>query len=748
VKALSDKNSLATGLLIRCLPLLFFSGVVSAAFLLFGYLSDSDRANEESLKIKAEIISGSIDGELHSAMQTLKIHLSTWQKRSPETIKTFLQDLTKFNRGFLFHAVLTGKGLERIGAEVEFSDRYISELEFFELEKYKLMTSGFSAAYSRALDIWFEHKLVDDKGQEQIVRSLLRVSNYFPLIREILDRAPQTLVVIKPEVSRGSRLPISNPDSEAHRAKVPELNPTLRFEEISLLDEPHFAYSVQLKNFPAEVIYALSVAETVGFRPYLIGVSLGILFLGFLTVAFQIYRYGLKQRKFVNAVTDSVKRISQGDEQNELPVSGIQEFRSLAESLENLMKAQNENKVRSKVLNKSMFELFACNDATSAVMKCVELICTQCFAETSWFEPFVADQDFYRQEKAQDKAVTGWQWKNHRINEVDRYAISALQAQYIERHTVTYAIKSGIESIGTLRAYYENGVPDLVRLMLDSLISILEKTLARHDAIKKGVLLSTELDIAKTIQKSVVSTGTTIENDHRVAQFYKPADRLGGDWFYIIPNRNHDSCYVIMGSVSGGGISQGLLTSGVKGGLDVLDHLIRFSGVDPFKSPSEIIPVLQRIVSAMNKLTDSSITCFVAHVDFAAKRLRIANQGHSLPVIVRPVGDRPAVVHHLNGTESGTVENGIQVLESDLQDGDYLVAFSDGLTHAKGFKSEIFERFMVSALEGSKGYLSSTELRDDLKNIYNYYTSNKKQNDDVCFMVIKVEKEETLKKSA
>ncbi len=351
------------------------------------------------------------------------------------------------------------------------------------------------------------------------------------------------------------------------------------------------------------------------------------------------------------------------------------------------------------------------------------------------FEPFVADQEFYRQVKQRDLVVKGWQWKNHRISEFNLNEVQDIQASYPDRYVISYTIKANLEVIGTLKAYYTNGAEDLTRLMLDSLISILEKTLARHDAIRKGVLLSTEIDVADTIRKSVLSSARQ-RSDSRIAQYFKPAERLGGDWFYTIPHEARDCCYFIMGRVSGQGLSQGLLTAGVKGGLDVLDNVIRFSEIDPFKSPAEVIPVIQRVVNSMNKSSENLVTCFVMHVDFATCTVSVANNGHALPIMVRQNPNKAASVFSIDHEKKSVTQNGIQICQTVMQKGDYIVAFSDGLSNAKGFKSDIFERFMVRSLENGQAYESATELVDDLKNIYNYYTSNKPQNDDVCFMAI------------
>jgi serine phosphatase RsbU (regulator of sigma subunit) len=754
VKFVANRNRVVAGVLIRFLPLVLLAVSLSGALFSFWYFRDSERSARSLIRLQTEAVADAIDAELETSLLNLENHIRNWSEPvasfADETamirVRTFLAELGQAHPAFVFGVIEAGSQLERIGEDQNFTDNYIKSLDLFALSGRTFRTTGFTEVNSRSLDIWFVYNLKNASGEEIRLRSLLRLSRYFVKMNPALTRFPESIFVLKAETAKGRPQLISAQQKSAVTAKLPEIAPEGNMRRINVLGDTHVTWSVALKNYPASVIYAPMESDLLGDRTLHVLLFAGVALSGIAGAGLLVFRFSRRQAGYVASASDAINKLRLGTD-GSMQQPDIPEFIELADAIGALGRSIDENRIRSRVVNKSMLELFACNDSTSAVMKCVELICTQCLADTAWFEPFISEQDFYRAEKNNDRVAPGWQWKNHRIVEIDREDVVRLRAHYPEQNVLVYGVKFGYESIGTLKAYYSGSVQEIVRLMLDSLVSILEKTLARHDAIKKGVLLSTELDFAKTIQKSIVSAGSVVESDPRIAQFYRPADRLGGDWFYVIQNKEYDGCYMIMGSVAGGGISQGLLTSGVKGGLDVLDHLIRSRDVDPFRSPAEIIPLLQRIVVAMNKMTDISITCFVAHVDFRTRCLRVANQRHSLPIIVRPDAGRTGVVT-LTECSSRRTENGIEIMEATLNPGDFLVACSDGLTHAKGFKSEIFERFMVSAIEKSEGYADATALRDDLKHMYDYYTSSKKQQDDVCFMVVKVEDQEEVRQSA
>jgi len=736
-------------LFLRSVPILLFCLFLSSSLIVTAYLSQSKSLITENIKLHTQRISDSLDAEIALTAQTLMNHEKNWGtvRRGSADIEQFLRALKATSPGFTTFAVLNEKGVDIPIDDLEFSANYIRDLVFFKMQDSPVHTTGITSSHDHAMDIWFEFDLPGRSEEKTIIRALYRLTEYQKVVEQVIKSYPETTVVLRAEGPRGHNLNINWLKSDPVNRKARELNATKGFETVDLLGGAHYVFTSGLEKIPAHVVLASLKSEVDGLRLitivfFLLFNVIGVGFAGFL-----IAKSGKVQRDFLLSTADSVKKIGLGEEQPILQYSDVIEYQGLSDAVTELFRLQSEGKVQTKVLNKAMYELFACNDSKSAIIKCVELICTQCHAETAWFEPFVADQEFYRQEKRREKSIKGWQWKNHRITDFDYDKARHVQESYPERQTIHYTIKANFEVIGTLKAFYANGVEDLTRLILDSVVSVLEKVLARHDAIKKNVLYSIEQDVADTIQKSVVSSA---ENnlDSRVAKYFSPSDILGGDWFFIIPNKDKDSCYFIMGKVAGQGLAQGILTAGVKGGLDVLDNLIRSNETDPFKSPAEMIPVIQRVVTAMNKQAESLLSCFVMHVDFSTGAVNIASNGHSLPLIVRTTGNKTSIVHSFKEESSSATENGIQIRQAIMKKGDFVVAFSDGLANAKGLKSEIFERFMVRSLESGQVYQSANELVEDLKNIYNYYTTNKKQNDDVCFMAIKVDDDHSVKKTA
>ncbi len=743
------KNSVSTMLLLKSMPVLLFCLFFSSALIVAGYLRHSERLIAENTRLHAQRVADVIDAEIASAAQTLINQEKTWSSelRTPQDLEKYLDAVVLSNSGFVTFGVITEKGYERQIGDSEFTPSYIQTLEFVRNQDPPIRTTGITSSYGMAMDIWFEFSLKMEGQKKTTIRALYRLKDYMNVVEQIVTTYPETIIVLKLDGANNQRFSVNRLQSDFAEAKSLELNPTRGFETIDLLGASHYVFTRGLKKIQADLIYAPLKSEIDGLRLFTIISFLGLNVIGIGFAGFLIARSGRVQKEFLVSAADNLKKIGFGEEQPIFPYSDTVEYQSFTDAVTELIRLQSEGKVQTEVINKAIFELFACNDSHAALMKCVELICTQCQAETAWFEPFVADQEFYRQEKQRNRKIKGWLWKNHRISDFNLDEVQEIHAGCIERNIVHYTIKANLEVIGTLKAYYTNNVEDRIRLMLDSLISILEKTLARHDAIKKGVLRSTEFDVADTIRKSALSS-VGDNSDSRIAQYHKPAERLGGDWFYIIPDKAKDSCYLMMGRVSGQGILQGLLTAGVKGGLDVLDNLIRFSDTDPFKSPEDVIPVIQRAVNSMNKVTESLVTCFVMHVDFVTGAVSVASNGQALPLIVRPNASKSSHVFSVDYESKSEIKNGIQICKTVMQKGDYIVAFSDGLSNSRGFKSEIFERFMVRSLESRQAYHSASELVDDLRNIYNYYTSNKSQNDDVCFIAIKVDEAQSLKKAS
>ena len=182
-----------------------------------------------------------------------------------------------------------------------------------------------------------------------------------------------------------------------------------------------------------------------------------------------------------------------------------------------------------------------------------------------------------------------------------------------------------------------------------------------------------ELEQARELQQNVLVPDQIQSPDFNVEVRYHPDQIVGGDFFQTIVGRD-SSLLVIIGDVSGKGISAAMLVS-------VLVGAARTRANDSFDPASMLAVLNQRLIGRSG---GHFATCLVAELQ-PDGRLRMANAGHIAP--------------YLNGAEvpftgslplglAGKIEPSLQALQ--LRPGDRLTFITDGVLEARDAAGELF----------------------------------------------------------
>lgn len=734
---------MVAGALLRGLPLILFAVTAALTYLTHAYIKDTDRAAGQILKLRTIAVARAIDSEFLLAIENVKEHSNTWNfGKTPlegavgrQKIVSYMQALHEKDPRFVLSVIAYEGEMVKIGEDPSVPDRVIANLDFFDLPDHGLATTGFYQANVSSTDVWFEFRLNGGVNGPLVVRSLRRLHDYYSWIRPILNVNPESMFVLRSRQDRGSRILLSGQTDDTISRLTPEVVSAGNNRPIEIAEETYVTWSTRLRQFPAEVIHAARASDLKGNRLDKIALVYGVVVSALLISWTLLFIFIRRQARFVTAAASVISDLAQEKSGRKIASSNVSELTLLGDNLSALALSINEYQVSSRILNKNTFEMFSCIDAKSAISKAVELSCTQAGAAVAWFEPFVADQTYYKSSQVGAARAVGWMWKNHRLIQLSKEEAQANQESYPERHVSIHMVKCGHEVIGSLKAYFVDGPRGLSARIFDALGNILEKALNRQEEIRKEVLLVTEREVARAVQSSVTTVHDVAGQEKRVARLYRPAERLSRELFHVLHDPNGHSCYLILGGVNSEGLNQGIISSGVKGGFEVLDQILREGSSTLFKSPADLISIFERVVQTMSPDRAHQVTCLVVYVDFRSGFVQAVNKGHTMPIIVRPV-DGGHQVSPLSDVAERRNEGNLEVLETTLATGHYLVAFSDGLAEAKGLKSEIFERFMINALRRSSGFANPEALRDDLKQMYEFYTSGKRQDRDVCFLVV------------
>jgi serine phosphatase RsbU (regulator of sigma subunit) len=227
---------------------------------------------------------------------------------------------------------------------------------------------------------------------------------------------------------------------------------------------------------------------------------------------------------------------------------------------------------------------------------------------------------------------------------------------------------------------------DLVRSHLALERRVEEQTALLAEKMRRTAALETaaavaplkkELEIAQQVQTSILPKVIDVQGLD-VAAHMLPAAVVGGDYYDVRPLP--DGCWIGIGDVSGHGLTAGLLMMMIQSGISALT-LQR-----PDAMPHELLPHLNRMMweNVRERLgrDDFATLCLLRYY----RDGRLVHAGAHEDILLCPADGGPCQRIPAPGTWLGGVRDIGKVTHShtlQLQDGDTVVLFTDGVTEAR-----------------------------------------------------------------
>jgi|GEM_PF-2808796 len=264
---------------------------------------------------------------------------------------------------------------------------------------------------------------------------------------------------------------------------------------------------------------------------------------------------------------------------------------------------------------------------------------------------------------------------------------------------------------------YINSVGSLAIISIEN--SILFKEALEKHAIER------DLETARIIQKNLLPHKILQPKGYEIATYSESAKQVGGDYFDLLKSNTDETIFAI-GDVSGKGIAASLLVANSQAYL---------------KSISKQNLEIELATSLLNDLVEEStvtgtyITFFWGRLN-ENRELKYVNAGHNPPLLIR------------NG-EIKKLEKGGLILgmmktmipyESEiikLQTGDFIIAFTDGVTEAMNSLEEEYSDESLESLCKNLNNQSADEAKELILNDVKKFTAGCEQSDDLTLVVIK-----------
>jgi hypothetical protein len=237
-----------------------------------------------------------------------------------------------------------------------------------------------------------------------------------------------------------------------------------------------------------------------------------------------------------------------------------------------------------------------------------------------------------------------------------------------------------------------------------------------------------ELETARRIQTSILPELPPELNGVQMSHSYLPATEVGGD-FYDVLALEDGRLAVAVGDVAGHGVSSGLVMSMAKSALAVQ---VSFN------------PEVEAVFGTLNRMVFQSArkrllaTLCYALIDPQRLEMEFASAGHLFPYRIRPSGEVYALesVSYPLGVRDAI---DIRVRAANLESGDYLFLFSDGVVEARRGSSDDlygFERLERSLRRHAGG--SVHDLRRGVLEDLEQFTGAGPREDDLTILVLRL----------
>ena len=239
-------------------------------------------------------------------------------------------------------------------------------------------------------------------------------------------------------------------------------------------------------------------------------------------------------------------------------------------------------------------------------------------------------------------------------------------------------------------------------------------------------MLRRDLAQAADIQGRSLPEKNPVVQGYDVAGFNVPCRTVGGDYYGFYPYAD-GRLGLALGDVSGKGMPASLLMMALHARLQVLAE-----------EPGNLGAFMARLNKATcaNCPSNRFITFFFSVIDTANGGLSFANAGHNPPIIVRASGKAEML-------EGGGPVLGIlpvapyREMNTQLNSGDMLVIYSDGVTEATNLRNEEFEeQRLIDTLIAHRAEPSGNIVAAVNKAL-NDFAAGAPQADDITLVVAK-----------
>jgi len=242
---------------------------------------------------------------------------------------------------------------------------------------------------------------------------------------------------------------------------------------------------------------------------------------------------------------------------------------------------------------------------------------------------------------------------------------------------------------------------------------------------KKRELLEQELDIARAIQKSFLPSELKEFSGLGISSFMLPAKFVAGD-LYDFVKIDDRRLGLFIADVSGKGVPASL----------IMAQTISFFRIfaRQYADCAKVLALINK--ELCGKTSARFVTAMYIIVDTTQNKVYVSSAGHSPLLLYRKKTNTVAEVEINAGMPLGIMdEAGYENVPVDIESGDKIVIFTDGLTDARDVNNQEFGCENVKKIISENGTKKAEQLSELIIDRVKKFSMHRSQHDDITLII-------------
>jgi predicted ATPase/serine phosphatase RsbU (regulator of sigma subunit)/tRNA A-37 threonylcarbamoyl transferase component Bud32 len=257
-------------------------------------------------------------------------------------------------------------------------------------------------------------------------------------------------------------------------------------------------------------------------------------------------------------------------------------------------------------------------------------------------------------------------------------------------------------------------------------------TLLNEQLKSENLRMGAELAITRQIQQMILPKAQELNQIEQldIAGFMEPAEEVGGDYYDVL--YQNGVVKIGIGDITGHGLESGVLMLMVQ---TAVRTLFAAQETDPTRFLSTLNRVIYDNIQRMNSTRNLSLIL----LDYEGDRLRFSGQ-HEDFLILRADGSIEQFDTDSLGFPIGLIEDissFVRQIEVQLQPGDGVVLYTDGITEAANLSSELYGLERLCQVVSQHWQRSVDEIRQQVIADVRRHIGGQKIYDDITLLIIK-----------